>query len=174
MFNSDSSEGSGEREVVETWQRFVQGLLGVLALLGAGTMVHNYAPPKTDGLEQQVHQLSRQVADLERQQSFSSAAVDNARDSVAYIYGIYHVSGRVAKLSRPGRWHGFRSSAGTARHQSPRGRALVRRPRSRSRLAAAAARPCWKSWWHISRLATSHKSGDGSIRHPWRSGRIAL
>jgi S1-C subfamily serine protease len=89
MFNSDNQEG----EVVETWQRFVQGLLGVLALVGAGVMAHYYAPPETNGLQQQVHQLSRQVADLERQQSFSSAAVDDARDSVAYIYGIYHVSG---------------------------------------------------------------------------------
>src|SRR5580693_3032522 len=90
MFNSDS----GESELVETWQRFVQGLLGVLALIGAGIMAHYYAPPETAGLDQQVHQLSRQVADLERQQSFSSVAVDDARDSVAYIYGIYHVSGQ--------------------------------------------------------------------------------
>jgi S1-C subfamily serine protease len=89
MFNSDR----GETELVETWQRFVQGLLGVLALIGAGVMAHYYAPPETAGLDQQVHQLSRQVADLERQQSFSSIAVDDARDSVAYIYGIYRVSG---------------------------------------------------------------------------------
>ena len=96
MSNSDSVENRGESEVVETWQRFVQGLLGVLgllALVGAGLMAHYYAPPETAGLEQQVHQLSRQVADMEREQSFSSAAVDNARESVAYIYGIYHVSG---------------------------------------------------------------------------------
>jgi S1-C subfamily serine protease len=89
MFNSDPKES----EVVETWQRFVQGLLGVLALVGAGFMAHYYAPPETSGLEQQVHQLSRQVADLEHQQSFPATAVDDARDSVAYIYGIYHVSG---------------------------------------------------------------------------------
>lgn len=89
MFNYDS----GESEVVETWQRFVQGLLGVLALVGAGVMAHYYAPRDTTGLEQQVHQLSRQVAELEREQSVSAAAVDDARDSVAYIYGIYHVSG---------------------------------------------------------------------------------
>jgi len=89
MFNSDDREV----ELLETWQRFVQGLLGVLALVGAGLLAHYYAPPETAGLEQQVHELSRQVADLERQQSFSSVAVDDARDSVAYIYGIYHVSG---------------------------------------------------------------------------------
>ena len=90
MFNSDN----GDNELLETWQRCVQGLLGVLALVGALLMAHYYAPPETNGLEQQVHQLSRQVADLERQQSVSAAAVDDARDSVAYIYGIYHVSGR--------------------------------------------------------------------------------
>src|SRR5258707_14455666 len=87
MSNSDS----GETEVVETWQRFVQVLLGVVALVGAGVMAHYYAPPETAGLEQEVHQLSREMADLERQQSFSSAAVDEAREAVAYIYGIYHV-----------------------------------------------------------------------------------
>lgn len=79
--------------MLETWQRFVQALLGVLALLGAGVMAHYYAPTENTGLEQQVHQLSRQVADLEQQQSFSPAAVDDARESVAYIYGVYHVTG---------------------------------------------------------------------------------
>jgi S1-C subfamily serine protease len=90
MFNSDG----GENEVVETWQRFVQGLLGVVALVGALAMAHYYAPREPNGLEQQVHQLSREVAEMEKKQSFSAAAVDDARESVAYIYGIYHVAGR--------------------------------------------------------------------------------
>jgi S1-C subfamily serine protease len=94
MFNSENREN----ELLETWQRFVQGLLGVLALVGAGVMAQYYAPPETSGLEQQVHQLSQQVSDLERQQSFSASGVDNARDSVAYIYGIYHVSGHGQNL----------------------------------------------------------------------------
>ncbi|HWZ82867.1 MAG TPA: serine protease [Terriglobales bacterium] len=89
MFETDSKD----TQVVETWQRFVQGLLGVLALIGAGVMAHYYAPPETASLEQQVRQLSRQVEDLERQGAFSPAAVDDARESVAYIYGIYRVSG---------------------------------------------------------------------------------
>ena len=65
MLNSDSSET--DFEVVETWQRFMQGLLGVLALVGALLMAHYYAPPETAGLEQQVHQLTRQVADMQEQ-----------------------------------------------------------------------------------------------------------
>lgn len=90
MFETDNQEG----ELLETWQRFAQGLLGVLALVGAGVMAHYYAPPENAALEQQVHQLSQQVADLERQQSLSPSAVDDARESVAYIYGIYHIAGR--------------------------------------------------------------------------------
>jgi len=132
MFNSDSPEG----ELVETWQRFVQGVLGVLALAGAGVMAHYYAPPETFGLEQQVHQLTSQVADLERQQSFSPAALDNARESVAYVYGIYHLSGHAesfrARVSGTGfvvapgllatnrhvaePWYGDRKVAAALRH----------------------------------------------------------
>ena len=94
MFNSDSAEKRGETELVETWQKFVQGLLGVLMLVGALALAHYYSPPESTELQQQVHLLSRQVSDLERQQSVPAAAVDNARESVAYIYGIYHVSGQ--------------------------------------------------------------------------------
>jgi S1-C subfamily serine protease len=90
MFETESTD----EPVVETWQHFVQGLLGVLALVGALVMAHYYAPPETSSLEQQVHQLSRQVQELQREESFSAAAVDDARDSVAYIYGIYHVAGK--------------------------------------------------------------------------------
>jgi len=90
MFNTEDQD----EPVVELWQRFVQGLLGVLALVGAFLMAHYYAPPETSSLEQQVHTLSHQVEELQREQSFSAAAVDDDRDSIAYIYGIYHVSGK--------------------------------------------------------------------------------
>jgi len=93
MFDTENKD----EPVLELWQRLVQGLLGVLALVGALLMAHYYAPSpsaETSGLEQQVHQLSQQVEQLQQAQSFSGAAVDDARDSVAYIYGIYHVAGK--------------------------------------------------------------------------------
>src|SRR5258706_15311896 len=89
MFETESKDS----QVVETWQRFVQGFLGVLALIGTGVIAHYYAPPETASLQQQVHQLSKQVEDLEKQGAFSPAAVDDAREWGAYIYGIYRVSG---------------------------------------------------------------------------------
>jgi S1-C subfamily serine protease len=83
-----------------------------------------------------VHQLTSQVADLERQQSFSPAALDNARESVAYVYGIYHLSGHAesfrARVSGTGfvvapgllatnrhvaePWYGDRKVAAALRH----------------------------------------------------------
>ena len=91
----DLKSDKREDELVDTWQKVVQCLFGVLALVGALAMARYYAPaqPQSHELEQQVHQLSLQVEDLEREQSVSAVAVDNARGSVAYIYGIYHVSG---------------------------------------------------------------------------------
>ena len=88
-------------EVVETWQRFVQGLLGMVALVAALVMAHYYAPnqPGDGDLARQVHELSRQVEDLQNQQSRSMAAMDDARDSVAYIYGIYHISSKARSES---------------------------------------------------------------------------
>jgi S1-C subfamily serine protease len=88
-----SDSGPKDTEVVETWQRFVQALLGVLMLAGAVFMAHYYAPPETANLERQVQQLSREVEDFERQETLSAASVDDARNSVAYIYGIYRISG---------------------------------------------------------------------------------
>jgi S1-C subfamily serine protease len=98
MATTEKPEGvNGEEPVLDLWPRLVQGLLGVLALAGALMMWHYYAPsaPTEQGLEEQVRQLSRQVDELQRNQSFSAATVDDARDSVAYIYGIYHVSGKM-------------------------------------------------------------------------------
>ena len=95
MFDSASKD----EQVVEIWQRFVQALLGVLALAGALLMAHFYAPPQTASLEQQVHQLSRQVEELQRQ-SYAAATIGDERESVAYIYGIYHVSGKEHSRAR--------------------------------------------------------------------------
>src|SRR5450755_4178758 len=91
----DPKSDKREDELVDTWQKVVQCLFGLLALVGALAMARYYAlaQPQSHELEQQVHQLSLQVEDLEREQSVSAVAVDNARESVAYIYGIYHVSG---------------------------------------------------------------------------------
>jgi S1-C subfamily serine protease len=89
------SPAENDNLILETWQRFMQGALGVLLLAGAGILAYFYHPPQDQELAQKVHQLSRQVEELEKQQAQSAAAVNDARESVAYIYGVYHIASKV-------------------------------------------------------------------------------
>lgn len=82
--------------VCDSWQEMVQGVLGVLLLLGALAMVHYYAPtaasgePPTD-LQKQVHELTAQVEQLKQEQAMPSVVLNRYRNSIGYIYGVYQV-----------------------------------------------------------------------------------
>jgi S1-C subfamily serine protease len=87
-------QGSGE--VSESWQQMVQAVLGVALLAGAIAMFHFYSPvtaqsPQPDELHQQVQQLTRQVAELEREQAMPALVLSRYRNSIGYIHGIYQV-----------------------------------------------------------------------------------
>ncbi len=82
--------------VSETWQQMVQAALGVALLIGAAAMLHFYVPtmpqgPQPDELQQQVAQLTHQVAQLEREQSMPALVLKRYRNSIGYIYGVYQV-----------------------------------------------------------------------------------
>jgi S1-C subfamily serine protease len=82
--------------VSDSWQQFVQAVLGVVLLAGAVAMFHYYAPvteqaPQPDALHKQVQQLSQQVAQLEQQQAMPALVLNRYRGSIGYIYGIYQV-----------------------------------------------------------------------------------
>ena len=191
-----------DSEVVETWQRFVQGLLGVLALIGAGAMAHYYAPPETASLAQQVQQLSQQVKDLERQEAFAPATVDDARESVAYIYGIYRISGDPgsapinARVSGTGfivadgllatnrhvaePWYGDREAAIALRHGATpvvRGAlGLDAAVPGRSRGAASRRRRRRRAAAQGPSLASHHRAtpaGWQMLRHAWASPSVS-
>jgi S1-C subfamily serine protease len=82
--------------VCDSWQQMVQGLLGMLLLLGALAMVHYYAPmaaqaePPSD-LQKQVHELTAQVDELRQQQTMPAVVLNHYRNSIGYIYGVYQV-----------------------------------------------------------------------------------
>jgi S1-C subfamily serine protease len=83
-------------EVTESWQQAVQGILGLVVLIGAFAMFHYYSPsttqnPQPDELHQRVQQLSQQVAQLEQQQATPALVLSRYRNSIGYIYGIYQV-----------------------------------------------------------------------------------
>jgi S1-C subfamily serine protease len=82
--------------VSESWQQLVQAVLAVVLLAGAVAMFHYYAPAPAQGalpddLHKQVTQLTRQVAELEKQQAMPALALNRYRNSIGYIYGVYQV-----------------------------------------------------------------------------------
>jgi S1-C subfamily serine protease len=82
--------------VCDSWQQMVQGLLGMLLLLGALAMVHYYAPmaaqaePPSD-LQKQVHELTAEVDELRQEQTMPAVVLNHYRNSIGYIYGVYQV-----------------------------------------------------------------------------------
>jgi S1-C subfamily serine protease len=74
----------------------IQGVLGVLLLLGALTMVFHYAPMAAQGappddLQKEVHDLTAQVELLQQEQAMPAVVLNRYRNSIGYIHGIYQV-----------------------------------------------------------------------------------
>jgi S1-C subfamily serine protease len=93
MSEQDSPQGS---QVTESWQQAVQAVLGIVLLIGAGAMLHYYAPPAAQGaqpddLQSQVNTLSKEVAQLKKEQATPALVLSRYRNSIGYIYGVYQV-----------------------------------------------------------------------------------
>ncbi len=87
---------SQECNVCDSWQQVIQGVLGVVLLLGALAMVHYYAPIAVQGLppddlQKQVHELTAQVEQLKQEQLMPAVVLNRYRNSIGYIYGVYQV-----------------------------------------------------------------------------------
>jgi S1-C subfamily serine protease len=85
-----------QNEVSESWQQMVQAVLAVALLAGMVAMFHYYAPltaqgAQPDELHTQLTQLTRQVAQLEKQQAMPALVLNRYRNSIGYIYGVYQV-----------------------------------------------------------------------------------
>lgn len=81
-----------ESEVrARSWRRGLQLGLGILALVGAGSMAHYYAPAPTSDLQQQVQQLSLQVQQLQQEQAMPAMVLKRYRNSICYVFGVYRV-----------------------------------------------------------------------------------
>jgi len=83
-------------EVCESWQQMVQAVMGFVLLLGALAMFHYYAPLAAQGvppddLQKQVHALTAQVEQLQRDQAMPATVLNKYRNSIGYIYGVYQV-----------------------------------------------------------------------------------
>lgn len=93
---SESEIPQGSSEVTDSWQQTMQAVLGMVLLIGAVAMFHYYAPatalgPQPDDLQKQVHTLTQQVAQLEKEQATPALVLSRYRNSIGYIYGVYQV-----------------------------------------------------------------------------------
>jgi len=82
--------------VSESWQQMVQAALGIVLLIGVAAMFHYYAPAAAQGappddLQNQVHTLTQQVAELQKEQAMPALVLSRYRNSIGYIYGVYQV-----------------------------------------------------------------------------------
>ena len=81
--------------VYVTRHRTLLMAIGVLMLPGAMAMVC-YAPRATrgtprDNLQAQVHELTAQIEQLRQEQSMPALVLNRYRNSIGYLYGVYHV-----------------------------------------------------------------------------------
>jgi len=75
--------------------RTVPWVIGVMALLGAMPMVR-WDPmvakgASRDELQTEIHELTGEIEQLRREQSMPAFVLNRYRNSIGYIYGVYHV-----------------------------------------------------------------------------------
>jgi len=95
--HAGEQQSSQEPNIVcDSWQQMIQGVLGVVMLVGALAMVHYYGPRSVqevppDDLQKQVHELTAQVEQLKQEQAMPAVVLNRYRNSIGYIYGVYQV-----------------------------------------------------------------------------------
>jgi S1-C subfamily serine protease len=83
-------------EVCDSWQQAIQGVLGVVLLIGAAVLFRYYTPlpvqsPQPEDLQKQVHQLTQQVQQMRQEQEMPASVLTRYRNSIGYIYGVFQV-----------------------------------------------------------------------------------
>ena len=90
MEKEDSQVGQGGPRSARNW---LPATLAVVALLGGVLFLSARPAPRQDDLElqKQVRQLSSQVQQLKQEQAMPAMVLTRYRNSICYIYGVYHV-----------------------------------------------------------------------------------
>jgi len=77
-------------QAAQTWTWLMEAAVGGLLLIGTAVALRYYAPPSSD-LQSQVHQLNQQVEQLKQEQAMPVMVLNRYRNSICYVFGIYHV-----------------------------------------------------------------------------------
>jgi len=83
-------------EVCDTWQQLIQAVLACVLVLGSFATFHYYAPSATqvqapNDLQKQVRDLTTEVDALKQEQDMPAMVLNRYRNSIGYLYGVYHV-----------------------------------------------------------------------------------
>ena len=91
------------RARLASWARLLIPLAGLSLMGGAVLLTQHHKPVRQDGqLQQQVQQLSAEIQQLKQEQTMPAMVLTRYRNSICYIYGVYHVG-------FPGRRPGLRA-----------------------------------------------------------------
>jgi S1-C subfamily serine protease len=80
-----------EEPVCSAWQRTVQGALAVFLLATIGLLARYYPATRTNDLQREVQKLSREVQQLQQEQTMPVVVLNRYRNSICYIFGVYQV-----------------------------------------------------------------------------------
>jgi len=80
-----------EEPVCGAWQRTVQGAIGLFFLVTLGLVAHYYQASRTNNLEQQIRNLSREVDQLKEEQAMPEVVLNRYRNSICYVFGVFQV-----------------------------------------------------------------------------------
>jgi S1-C subfamily serine protease len=80
-------------QAAASWTWLVEAAAGVLLLVGTGVALHYYAPAANNNndLQNQVTALNQQVELLKQEQAMPVMVLNRYRNSICYVFGIYHV-----------------------------------------------------------------------------------
>ena len=81
-----------EEPVCSAWEQTVQAAVGLFLLISIVLLIRYYPhkPPNND-LQEQVRKLSSEVRQLRQEQTMPTLVLNRYRNSICYIFGVYHV-----------------------------------------------------------------------------------
>lgn len=92
MAENLSENSELEEPVCDTWQRVLQVTLGIFLVAGTAILVYYHSPRTTDkDVQAQLQQLTDQVDRLKQEDAMPAMVLNRYRNSICYVFGIYHV-----------------------------------------------------------------------------------
>ena len=80
-----------EEPVCSAWQKAVQAFLGIFLLVTVALVAHYYPATDNNEFQTQLQALKHEVQQLKQEQAMPVLVLNRYRNSICYIFGVYHV-----------------------------------------------------------------------------------